>query len=306
MQKIFVVVLHYRDVKNSKACVASLQASILPKDVLLQILVVDNNSPEPYILDAKEKKDGILLHKNEKNLGFSGGMNSGISYALSNQAEYIVIINNDTLVDKNLILRLYNRLKSSKEIGLVVPKIYFYPKTEFHFDRYKEQDRGKVIWYAGGQIDWKNVLASHFGVDEVDTGQFSKSEETNFATGCCMAFQAKAIERLKGFDDNYYLYFEDIDLSMRMKKEGFKVVFEPNAFLWHKNAKSSGGAGSVLQDYFISRNRLLFGMRYASLRAKISLLRESIKIFLTGRTWQKKGVLDFYLHKFHQGSFPIK
>lgn len=101
------------------------------------------------------------------------------------------------------------------------------------------------------------------------------------------------------------MYYEDADYSVKAKKKGIKILYWPSAIVWHKNAGSAGGSGSTLQDYFISRNRMLFGMRYAPLRARFALFRESIRIMFTGRYWQKRGVIDFYRHKFGKGTYGI-
>ena len=111
---------------------------------------------------------------------------------------------------------------------------------------------------------------------------------------------------MKGFDNRYFLYFEDSDLSQRLKKAGYKILFYPKAILWHKNAGSTGGSGSSLQDYFTTRNRMIFGLKFAPLRSKIALIRESLRLLSSGRQWQKKGIRDFYLRRFGKGTFPLK
>ena len=83
------------------------------------------------------------------------------------------------------------------------------------------------------------------------------------------------------------------------------MMYSPKAILWHKNAGSAGGSGSKLQDYYITRNRLLFGIRYAPFRSKLALMREGIELIFRGREWQRQGVLDFYLARFGRGSFKI-
>ena len=84
-----------------------------------------------------------------------------------------------------------------------------------------------------------------------------------------------------------------------------KILYNPKAILWHKNAGSVGGSGSSLQDYYITRNRMVFGIKYAPLRSKISLIRESLRLLLIGRAWQKRGIADFYLGRFGKGTFNI-
>lgn len=300
MPLLFVSILNFNGKKNTIDCLKSLE-KVSRDGFELRITVVDNNSKEKLTLPSF-KNLNINLIKNDKNLGFSAGHNVGIKYALKNRADFVVILNNDTIVDKNLLVEL---VKSSKEGDIVVPKIYFYPGFEFHKSRYKKEELGKIFWYAGGIMDWKNVIGRHRGVDDVDHGQYDQKTQTDFASGCCMLVKKEVFEKVGLFDERYFLYYEDNDLSQRAYRLGFRILYDPKAVLWHKNAGSVGGSGSSLQDYYITRNRMLFGMKYAPLRSKLSLIRESMKLLLSGRPWQKKGILDFYLGKFGKGSFNI-
>jgi len=118
-----------------------------------------------------------------------------------------------------------------------------------------------------------------------------------------MIISREVLEKVGLFDEKYFLYYEDNDLSQRAKKQGFKIIYQPKAILWHLNAGSTGGSGSILHDYYITRNRLLFGFKFTSMRARLALVRESIKLMFLGRAWQRKGALDFYLGKFGRGSY---
>ncbi len=151
-------------------------------------------------------------------------------------------------------------------------------------------------------MDWGNVYGENRGVDEVSSNKFNKVEQIDFATGACMFLNTDCLKEVGMFDEHYFMYLEDADLSVRIKKKKWKVLYVPKGILWHKVAQSSG-IGSDLNDYFITRNRLMFGMRYAPIRSKLALIKESIKFLLTGRKWQKRGVLDFYSGNFGKGSF---
>ncbi len=299
MPKVFISLITFNDNLSTSQCLESLE-KLNKKGYDLYVVVIDNGSREKYETNKEYKNFDLKILYSGKNLGFSGGQNFGIKYALEQSADYIVVLNNDTIADENLIIELLNSFKDS--VGAVSPKIYFAKGYEFHKDRYETEDLGKVFWYAGGVIDWKNVIGKHRGVDEVDRGQFDKREETEVTTGCCMMVSREVFEKVGMFDDKFFLYYEDADLSMRMQKHGFKIIYESKAILWHKNAASTG-SGSELQDYYITRNRLVFGSRYASFRVKIALLRQSLKILLSGRKWQKTGVRDFYLNKLGSGSY---
>ncbi len=302
MKKVFIVIVNYNTEKDTKNLLASLQR-IEKNNFNLQIIVVDNGSEIKFQLDHQEEKENITILRNDENKGFAGGYNIGICEALAQKADYVLIINNDTKVYSDMLKNLLKILQSDSKIGVTVPKIYFAKGHEFYKDRYSEKELGKVIWYAGGYIDWKNIKSVHRGVDEVDHGQYDKTEPIDFATGCCMLFKSEVLEKIGLFDERYFLYYEDADLSQRIKKAGFKIYYAPQAMLIHINAASSGGPGNKLHDYFLTRNQMLFGFTYAPLRSKIALFRQSLRLLLNGRLIQKQAVKDFYLRKFGKGTF---
>jgi len=139
------------------------------------------------------------------------------------------------------------------------------------------------------------------GVDEVDRGQFAKRKLITFATGACMLVKRSVFEKIGYFDEKYFLYLEDMDFCVRAKNAGFKIIFEPEAVLWHKNASSSGGSGSALQDYFITRNRLLFAFKFASIRTKFALFRQILGQIRS--PIKRKALADFLTFNFGKGSY---
>ncbi|MBI2420754.1 MAG: glycosyltransferase family 2 protein [Candidatus Levybacteria bacterium] len=305
MKSIFVSILNFNGNNNTLDCVESLRKTNIA-DFKLTIFVVDNNSSEKLNLQSKSLgKIQLEVIKNKKNLGFSGGHNIGIKHALKNGADYVVILNNDTYVDENFLKELLKVAEANDRNGVLSPKIYFAPGFEYHKNRYLKEEMGKVFWYGGGEMDWANVISHHRGVDEVDKGQFDRVQQTELATGCCMLLKREVFDRVGVFDDKFFLYYEDADLTMRAKKKGFKVMYVPKSVIWHKNASSAGGSGSPLQDYYITRNRLIFGFRFAPIRSKLALFRESLYLLFKGRKWQRRGVLDFYLGKLGKGSYKI-
>lgn len=304
MKKVVISLIDYKGQQKTDNCLDSLEEMNYP-EIIVEVVVIDNFPSNPFKLGKTYKNFKTTVLRPKENLGFAGGHNLGIDYMKNIGADYIVVLNNDTVVDKDLLVELLRPCEKDAKIGAVVPKIYFLKGHEFHKDRYRPSDLGKVIWYAGGHMDWDNINGVHEGVDEVDKGQFDQDRKIDLLTGCCVLLSRDAILKVGGFDASYFLYYEDADLNERLKRNGFKIHFASHALLWHLNAGSTGGSGSVLQDYFISRNRLLFGMRFASTRTRLALFRESIRILLTGREWQKIGVRDFYLRKFGKGSFVL-
>lgn len=306
---VFVVILNWNRRKLTSQCIESVD-SLHISGYKLNVVVVDNASRDNSVekLSKVELKNGkYKFIQNQRNFGYAKGNNVGIRYALDKEADYVLILNNDTEVDDNLVVELLKIAKKHPEAGAVVPKIYFAKGYEFHKKRYKKGDLGKVIWAAGGDVDWDNVYGTNRGVDEVDKGQYDKVEGVDFAPGTCVLFNSEMLDKVGLFDERYFMYLEDLDLSQRMKKRGWKIMYAPKAVVWHRVAQSSV-VGGGLNDYFITRNRLLFGFGvfgtgYSRLRTKISLLREALRLLVKGRKWQKVGVRDFFLLKFGKGSW---
>jgi hypothetical protein len=298
--KVFIVILNYFGIDDTKECLESLR-SINRRGVELGVVLVN------AVDEGREQKpnQGRKLKKlfpeinlvESDNLGFAGAHNVGIREALGLGADEVVILNNDTIVSKEFLVKLRKPLKK-KEIGMVAPKIYFSKGREFHYKDYKESERGKVIWYAGGLIDWDNMYGHHRGVDEVDHGQFDEVEETDFATGCCIALRRDVLEEIGLLDAKTFLYYEDLDWSVRTRRAGYKVMFNPESVIWHKNAGSTKGSGSDLHVYYQTRNRFHYGLKYAPIRTKIALIRESIKKLLSKNKVEAKAIKDSISFRF--------
>ena len=169
--KVFIIILNFNGKDDTLACIESVEKLEVGSETL-EVIIVDNGSSQRLMIND----EGLKIIRNEKNLGYAGGNNVGITYALEHEADYILVLNNDTIVDKNLVRELLKTAEKDGKIGIVAPKIYFAKGHEFHKDRYKENERGKVFWYAGGKMDFANVLGSHRGVDEMDSGQYEKEE----------------------------------------------------------------------------------------------------------------------------------
>lgn len=300
MKTVYVVTVNYNTAEDTTTFLHSLKRVKTP-DFEIITIVVDNGSEKVYKLPEGLKNTTLI--RSETNTGFSGGYNIGMKEALKNDADFILIVNNDTEMDPDMITNLLQVLESDPKIGMTTPKIYFAKGHEFHKDRYKPDELGNVFWFAGGYTDWNNVMSIHRGIDEVDHGQYDKTEEIEFASGCCMLFKREVLERVGLLDDRYFLYYEDADLNERVRRGGYKVFYVPSAKLIHINAASTGGAGNVLHDYFLTRNKMLFGMTYAPARTKLALIRESLRLFRKGRPFQKLGIKDYYFKRFNKGTF---
>lgn len=294
---IYIIVVNYNRSKETIECLHSIADLKVKNNWQLRTIVVDN-SPEKTLKEKIKEFSDVKLIETKQNTGFAAGNNIGIKHAFKNKADFIMLLNNDAEIDNQAMVHLIPVFHKRKDIGIVAPKIYFTPGFEYHQQKYHKKDLGKVIWYAGGHIDWQNIMGVNENIDKVDKGQFNKSKEVEFVSGCCMLIKKEVFNKTGFLDEYYFLYLEDMDFCVRTQKAGFKLFFEPKAIVWHKNLGTNKKTASDIQAYYYTRNRLLFAFKYASPRTKAALFRESLKLLIKGNNWQKKGVIDFYLRKF--------
>jgi len=305
-KKLAIVILSYNTKDLLSNCLNSLFKVIdKSKEKNLEVWVVDNGSKDGTVEMIKKlgKSNSCLkVLLNSENFGFAKGNNIGIKKAIKNGAEYVLILNSDTEVEDNFWQPLVDFLGKNEKAGVVTPKIYFAPGYEYHKSRYKKAERGKVIWAAGGTVDWDNVYGINRGVNKIDKGQFKTSAKVDFASGCCLLASSDTWEKVNFFDERYFMYYEDNDFCQKVIESGKLIYYVPEAKIWHLNSGSSR-VGGELQDYFIIRNRLIFGLRWAKPRTKFALIREALRLFLSGRKWQKIAVKDYFLGNFEIGSW---
>lgn len=269
------------------------------------IFLVDNASTDDSFQKFKKlygNNQKITLLKTKSNLGYAGGNNYGIKKALLKKYDYILVANNDITVSVDFLEKLLIVSQKNPD-SILFPKIYFASGYEYHHERYQKSELGKVIWALGGKIDWDNVYASNIAIDEVDRGQYDEADiKIDFISGCCLMVPSGAFKEIGFFDDRYFLYLEDVDFSQRAIRAGYKLKLVPGAVIWHLNSASSS-PDSHLQNYFISRNRLFFGFKYAPLKTRFALFRESIRFLFSRDYWRRTGVKDYYLGRFGKGSW---
>ena len=302
---ISIIIVQYNNSRHTHTAIESFRKHHVYN---YEIILVDNGSTDNSISQFNKnfhRDKRIVIIKNGANLGYVEGNNSGIRYAIEHSFDYVLIINNDVLVKRDFLEILLKRANAIPGTGIFGPKIYFAPGFEYHHDRYSEKQRGKIIWSVGGRIDWSNIIGSNIGIDQFDQGQFDQIKQStiDFISGCCLLVKTTVFKKIGLFDQRYFLFLEDADFCQRAKKAGFQISVVPQSIIWHLNSQTTG-AGSHLHDYFLTRNRLLFGFTYGKLRSKLALVRESFNLFLFDPSlWKRKGVLDFYLRKLGQGSW---
>lgn len=212
-------------------------------------LEFENQMPEGYSTLPSNRK--LILIRNDTNYGFAEGNNIGVRYALKVlNSDYVLFLNNDTIVDKQFVNEMVKTAETDEEIGIAGSKIYYY-----------DTDKGKnIIWFAGGNVNKWSGKTSHEGRDKVDSEIYDYIKECDYITGCSLLIKHKVLDQLTGFDQTYFAYYEDADLSTRAKKNGWKNVYVPTSKVWHKVSRSTSktGEASPISVYYMTRNRIIF------------------------------------------------
>jgi GT2 family glycosyltransferase len=250
---VYIILVNWNGKAVTLDCLDSL-ATISYRN--FKVLVVDNASNDGSVQAIKAHHPEAVVLEQRENLRFAGGNNVGMKYALEQEAEFLCFLNNDTTVDRDFLNHLVARMQSDKMIGMASPKIYYH-------------DDPNRIWFAGGEMSMWTGTMKHTGIREIDRGQHDASREIDYATGCCILTTREVVEKAGMLDASYFMYAEDADWSMRVRRAGYRIVYEPKAKVWHKLSVASGGHLSFfkMKNKYISNMRFFF--RYASLAQKL-------------------------------------
>ena len=179
----------------------------------------------PNVVISPASEMGLVLILNERNYGFAEGCNIGIRFALSVlDSDYILLLNNDTVVDKDLLREMVRVGESDERVGIMGPKIYYYDLD----------GRRDVIWSAGGRISpWRELILFNVGIGEVDKGQYDVGGETDWCTGAALLLK-KELAKMETLNPAYLFGIEDVEYCLNARRRGYRVVYVPSAKVWHK------------------------------------------------------------------------
>lgn len=247
--RIGIVIVNYNGANYQNECIESIYKSTYTN---FDIVVVDSGSTDNSVEKLSNAFPDVKIIRNNDNIGVAAGNNIGIDYFMENNFEYIMLMNNDVEIEDKLIERL---LDKADENTITVPKIYYYQPSD-------------MLWFAGGELDWKHGTSFHIGINEKDDKQYDKEKVISYSPTCCMLIHRNIIEQIGKMDERYFMYYDDTDFCARVSyNENFIIKYIPDAMLWHK-VSSSSGEGSPLKTYYCTRNKLIYMSKYKS---KISL-----------------------------------
>jgi GT2 family glycosyltransferase len=245
---VFIVIVNWNGREITLDCLQSLSRISYDN---VRTVVIDNGSVDGSVESIRTQFPSVTVLEVNANLRFAGGTNAGIRYGLEHGAELFLLLNNDTTVDAGFLSAMVDRMTSSPSIGMVAPKIYYY----------SDPNR---IWFAGGALSMWTGTMRHIGIREIDRGQHAAPHEIQYATGCCILTRREVVEKIGLLDESFSMYTEDADWSMRTRRAGYTIMYEPRAKVWHKLSVSAGGHLSMFKMTHKFRSNLRFFVRYAS------------------------------------------
>lgn len=262
---VAIILLNWNGQADTRACLRSLADLTYPHH---HIIVVDNGSSDDAVPALTRDFPHITVLANGANLGFAAGNNVGIEHALARGAEYLLLLNNDTVVDPQLLDAFVAAHAANPHAGSLAAKIYYFSDPQ-------------RLWYAGAR--WKPDEADfgHVGGGELDDGQsWETAGETAYACGCALFTRAERVRQVGLLHADYFAIFEEADWCYRAQRLGHPAVFVPQAKVWHKvSASFDGGWQQPHYQYYYWRNRLLWIERNLPRREAWRLFREVL--------WQK-------------------
>jgi GT2 family glycosyltransferase len=267
--RVAVIVLNWNGRSDTIECLHSVMDM---RYLNYGTIVVDNGSTDGSTRAVQEVFPSVDLLVNSENLGFAGGNNVGLRHALREHVDYVLLLNNDTVVDPALLDTLIATAETDPRIGIVGPKIYYC-------------DQRDTLWYAGAKEQWLRRIPATIGLDQIDHGQYDQTGETAFVYGTAMLIRRQVLEEIGELDERFFAYHEDADLCLRARQAGYRCIYDPGGVVWHK-VSAATRANPHMQDYLRARGRILFFAKHLQgPRLVLVLLYE---LYRLGKVWVQR------------------
>jgi GT2 family glycosyltransferase len=276
---VWAVILNWNSTPDALECLAGLQRSTYPR---LSIVVVDNASTDGGGARVRAEYPNVHVIENETNLGYAEGNNVGLRWALGQSAQYLLLLNPDTVVPPEAIGQLVAAAEQEADSGIVGPLVI------------SALDHAQQFVAA---IDWASGQA---GEQPITPGSLTGNMEVDYVTGCALMVKSGVVERIGLLDPRYFAYYEDADWCLRCHRAGFRVLVVGGAIVYHKGTPDAAQHPSASTWYYYTRNQRLFDNRYVAQarRAPVWLryvrfgLQTAFNAIQTGDTVKAEAVLD--------------
>ena len=221
LRSVNLFVLNWNGRDLTLDCLSSLEKITYPN---VKIYVIDNGSSDNSVTAIRNQFPDYEIIGLPENYGFARGNNAGFEL-VKQKADYTIFLNNDTIVDPNFVEPLINAMESNSTVKQSTPKIFYADNLDY-------------IWFGGGKVSLWAGWIRHLGIRQKDSMQFSFNRNVDYATGCCVCMRTVDFESIGMFDESFLMYGEDVDLSLRFRKQGGQILFVPESKIWHKVSSS--------------------------------------------------------------------
>jgi len=274
---VSLVTLNWKRAADTITCIESIKRVGYPA---LDVIVVDNGSSDGSAGRIRRAHPDVAIIENAANLGFAEGNNTGIRHALDRGADHILLLNNDTIVDPNIVHAFLEATRTLPHAGFLGAKIHYHAEPT-------------RIWMGMPRWNPSTCRFDHAGVNEIDDGQsYNTNEEVAYACGCALFVSATVIREIGLMDPRYFCYFEEVDWCWRGREKGYRSYYVPDARVLHKVSVSSGGKTSPAIRYYRTRNMLMVARRHLSPVQRRRVLHNSARDALGHMGWRDGGPTD--------------
>lgn len=283
---VSIILVNYNGAEDTIDCVESIEKQEYKN---YEIIVVDNCSTDDSLDKISQLQDRVILLTAKENNGFSAGNNIGIEYAINHGADYVLLLNNDTVVSQSFLTEM-------------IMEAYCRPTAVITGTIYYEKKR-QCIWYAGGSFSEVTARTCHWNIGSENAILPKEAKEVTFISGCEMLIPKSVIEIVGMLDEDYFLYAEDIDYCARTRRAGFSLVYVPSSVIYHKVSASTSKISYATQYYSVRNRRILIHKNLKSLKRVSALICsdiQTIRRLLDGRLTMnavKAGIVDYYKGK---------
>lgn len=244
---ILAIILNWRQPQVTLECVHKLQTIQHPN---LRILVIDNGSGDESTILLQTALPENMVTILPENLGFAGGANVGLRRAIREHFQFALLLNNDAFPADGMLEKLID--EATEDIALLSPKIFY-------------EAEPSRIWFAGGRQDPALLELRDTGKDQYDSPTWGTSHDVDYLLGTCLLVNLTAVQQAGLLDDQFFMYYEDLDWSIRLRQAGYRLRLVADAHLFHRVSFSTGGTDSPLYRYYLARSSLLFFRRHSKL-----------------------------------------
>lgn len=249
-----VIIINWRQPALTVECVQAVRHMTAAG---VDLLLIDNGSGDGSVEHLRQALPGVPLLALPQNVGFAAAANRGLERAVGQDFDYALLLNNDAFPAGDMLSRLL--AETAPDVALLSPKIFY-------------EEAPRRIWFAGGrQHPWLLEMRDT-GQGEPDGPRWAASRDVDYLLGTGLLVNLEAVGQVGWLDERFFMYYEDLDWSIRLRQAGFRLRLVADAHLYHRVSLSAGGVDSPLHRYYLARSSVLFFRRHGRLGCPPAIL----------------------------------